>query len=386
MAKEDLEAAINELDRLTKMLRRLRVLGLSVNQQVLQSSSRRSTKTITFLQNVRNRAMLLYGAIASTWNRRCHDDHSARLNLDHRLSVFDSGMKGRLLRKQPPINFSVIFEASTGTEKPFHHTSIIEVLDHDVWDEDKAIKTKVPFQLPPNKTSLIDLDDICQAVSDVNTAHKVSKLYLLHDQRLQRQGETSTVMTATTKDQSYVSLADLIESSTTRLKLNERVLLAATVASSMMQLYSTPWLPDLRKEKFLFQSKPVVGQGYYIERPIVRCSFTNSASGNQVSSRKTLYELLDLGILIIELWRNQTIESFCTANSIQIQDTYESRQSVARRWLNEEEGEFVPLVFEAAVRCVECRFQCVRLDLNNEVVQNLLFEGVVKPLWENCHI
>ena len=246
--KEDLETAINELDSLTKRLRRVRVLSLSVNQQVLQSSSRRSTKTITFLQNVRNRAILLYGAIASKWNRQCHDDHSARLNLDHRLSAFDSGTKGKLLRNQRRINFNVIFEASTGTEKPFHHTSIIEVLDRDVWDKDNAIKTKVSFQLPPSKMLLTDLDDICQAVLDVNIAHKVSKLYLLHDQRLQCQEETSTLTTSTTRDQIYVSLADLIKSLTTRLNLNDRVLLAANIASSMMQLYSTPWLPDLRKE------------------------------------------------------------------------------------------------------------------------------------------
>lgn len=381
MGKEDLETAINELDRLTKRLTRVRVLAISVNQQVLQSSSRRSTKTIRFLQNVRNRAMSLYSAIASIWNRQCHDDHSARLTLDHRLSVFDLGMKGRLPGKQSAINFNVIFEASTGTGKPFYHTSIIEVLDGDIWDKDTAVKTNISFQLPSNKTSLTDLDDICQAVSDVKTAHKASKLYLIHDQRLQYPEKTSAVTTSITGNQGCISLADLIKSSTTRLKLNERVLLAATVASSMMQLYSTPWLPDLRKERLLFQSKPGAGQGFCIERPIVRCSFANSTSGSQVSSRKTL---LDLGILIIELWHNQTIESFCAANTIQLQDTYDSRQGAARRWLNEEEGEFVPLVFEAAVRCVECGFDCIKLDLNDEAIQKSLFEGVIKPLWENC--
>ena len=116
-----------------------------------------------------------------------------------------------------------------------------------------------------------------------------------------------------------------------------------------------------------------------LDNPFVTCSFTNTGMAKRKAGEA---ELLDLGILIIELWQNESIEEFAAQGNMELLETYDSRQSVARSWLRQMEDEMLPFVFGAARRCVECRFDALSVDWDDQKVNMSIFEGVIKPLWD----
>jgi hypothetical protein len=376
MAKDELENAIKGLDEITDILRQIRVLSFTINQQAAQAPSRRSTKTLKLFRKVRITAKALYFALCSAWGLQCNHSHEhlAGILLDDRM------------HNPRAVKFNVRFEASSNSGHSLHHDSVVEAIEGgDTGSTTIATpaKVKVSFSAPDPAPVLTDIGDICTAICDQQTPEKILKMYIPHQsQRLQYRDETPATSPATASANQLLSLKEVIMSNA-RISLNERVLIAATVASSVVQLYSTPWIPTLRKDMVLFPAAASSRSTIIPKQAFVRVPFSRSPVGNK-SSRKHLDELLDLGILIIELWRNRTLESYSAENEIPLDDTYDSRQRAARHWLNDEEGEFLPVVLDAATRCVECRFQCIRFNFDDESVQKLVLEDVVRPLWENC--
>ncbi|KAJ6168187.1 hypothetical protein N7497_001030 [Penicillium chrysogenum] len=68
--------------------------------------------------------------------------------------------------------------------------------------------------------------------------------------------------------------------------------------------------------------------------------------------------MFELGILLLELWHAQSIESFAADNGLNLASSSLSRPEVARKWIedSEDEGDMMPIYLDAATRCIECTF------------------------------
>lgn len=203
-----------------------------------------------------------------------------------------------------------------------------------------------------------------------------------------------------------VSLRDVLspKSNTQPLSYRDRLQLAVFVAYSVLQLYSTPWLPDLLTSKNVFF---LIGEGFmsYPDSEhafLIASGVPPPALGQQHIPKDTSLPvkirnptLFALGILLIEIICGQTIDAMrtpddsqgvfsinATANTDTDTNTLLSDYMVARRLLSQ--------VYEASSnygsavrRCINGDFPRQKLDLDDEDFRQEVYSGVVSLLEED---
>jgi hypothetical protein len=388
MHKDDLERSIKEIDEFSRLLERLREKSQQDHQIMVQSSSSRAKVVASMLRKVQVRASKLYRALAQSWTQSCQDPHGARLYLDYRIDTFEASKKLFAISKQKSIEFSVTLRGCTN---PSYHACVVEVFNLDDFESfDNVRKPAVSFKTTPDAvatTKRLDVDNMCHVLNQCMSKKQSLKLYLVENERLRYEHvspDTSDCRLSHVHGGKVVSLRDLLQDPTYRraLQLKPRVKLAAVMASSALQLHATPWCRSLRNESLLFMQD--LNGKIDLRNPFVACSFDDTYNLSSACSSQAESELLDLGILILELWHNETIDTFARDMGLILEDTFDSRQSVARKWIAETKDDLLTSVYDAAVRCINCRFDAVDIDLMDHKLNISIFDGVVRPLWENC--
>lgn len=403
---------------------------------MIQSSSTSSSSkgAVTMLRKVQIRALRLYRALAQSWTRWCgrgDAPHAARLCLDYRADRFDAASTRRkgLFPASSKVEFSVMLQScTTSAAGPSYQSCVVEALDLDDFEDEndnKDRKAKVSFRtstlndavatttttttptITTTTTQKVSVDNMCHILDQSLSTKQSLKLYLFSNERLYYEHvlspETPGLRFTTTHvyPEKMVSLQNLLQDPAYRrlLQLKPRVKLAAIMASSALQLHATPWCRSLlRNESLLFMKDDESGK-INLGHPFVACNFNNlnnslrpsvvvssSSSSSASSSLQAESELLDLGILILELWHHETMETFARASGLVLDETdvFHNRQRVARQWITETKDDLLTSIYDAAVRCINCRFDAVNLDLTNHKLNISIFESVIKPLWENC--
>ncbi|MAD85562.1 MAG: hypothetical protein CL912_21590 [Deltaproteobacteria bacterium] len=110
--------------------------------------------------------------------------------------------------------------------------------------------------------------------------------------------------------ETYITLSD-IKQDVCQLSTQKRIKLAAILASSLLQLQTTPWLVgSFEKENIFFYRR---GQEVCLDHPYVRHAFTPTSSCNTQSEPEirlaTRTSLDNLGILLLELCFGKPIET-----------------------------------------------------------------------------
>ena len=175
--------------------------------------------------------------------------------------------------------------------------------------------------------------------------------------------------------------------------LKQRMTLAFNVASSLVQLNLTPWLyaPLTSKSICFVQGKePTVETAttapLIIDTPkpfIVHSFSVGSAGFPSICSPKR--SLLELGIVLLELWYVKPIETYASEAGLKLSDSFGSRYDVAKGWL-ESDVDMLSFYLDLVTRCVECTFATSgpMPDWEDVVFRKSLCEYVMQPLWENC--
>jgi hypothetical protein len=389
MRRDDLEASIKEIDRLSRQLERLCEGSQQEHQIMMQSSSAKTRVAVSMLANVRIRALRLYRALAQSWTHSCRDPHGARLYLDYRADEHEASKKSFAPYK---IEFNVTLQTCTN---PSYHTCVVEALNIDDFEYcSNDSKSTVAFKITSDvvaTTKKLDVNNMCHVLNQSGSTKPSLRLYLVENERLCYEHASPGIADrrlSQVHDGKMVSLQHLLQDPTSRrlLQLKPRVKLAAMMASSALQLHATPWCRKLRNESLLFVQD--VSGKVDLGHPFVACNFDGNFDGNYnpsaASPSQAEPELLDLGILILELWHNETMETFARDWGVALDDTFDTRQRVARKWIAETKDDLLTSVYDAAVRCINCRFDTVNVDLTDPTLSMSIFDGVAKPLWENC--
>lgn len=175
--------------------------------------------------------------------------------------------------------------------------------------------------------------------------------------------------------------------------LLQRMNLSFSLASSLLQLYSTPWLSESWTKRticFWRPRPPPQANNVFLtfepERPFIVHRFPGASRAPPEYKVEARYQLLDLGIVLLEIRHKLSFESWASAHELTLDSSYGSRYDAASKWLRDSVGEVEPSYFDAAARCIECTFQTRAAipDWEDLDFRKSVCELVIKPLWSNC--
>lgn len=178
-----------------------------------------------------------------------------------------------------------------------------------------------------------------------------------------------------------------------RWTLIQRMNLSFNLASSLLQLYSTPWLTESwTKQNICFWRLPPSSQAddsllsFEPDCPFIVHRFSGVPAAGQPEKAEAKYQLLDLGIMLLEIRHQKSFESWAKAHGFALDGSYGTRYTAASRWLRDSSGEVEPSYFDAAARCIEFTFQTQSAIPTWEDLElrKSICELVIKPLWSNC--
>ena len=255
-------------------------------------------------------------------------------------------------------------------------------------------------------TSLSLIDCLCQAILDAQKEPKC--LGVLADTSRKRNISITTTTIAPTPPPKLVLLESLLQSKQPhisqrinfgKLSRRQRLEIAVTLASSVLQLHQSPWLSEIWSKKdikFFFQgldkdNQPLINHAY------VSRSFSPSASRStlQLSPNLRNNDILDsliinktlfaLGIVLVELCLNKPLEDLRTPQPnddiVTTGNLIDDYQTAVNK---------IDAVFEKAgtnygfvvQRCLRCQFelQDSKKQLDFDVFKRLVYEGVLAPL------
>lgn len=168
----------------------------------------------------------------------------------------------------------------------------------------------------------------------------------------------------------------------------DKLRVAVDLASSVLQLYNTPWLDEQWSDNDVyFIHRPGLSMAKVFEHPFVyrKLSSTgsNHASSTQGGACRVIrnQSLFTLGILLIELLYGKSIEDLQSPRDLECHGTPGVVWCTAVRLIEEEiEYEAGPRYLDAVRRCIRCDFDRKDSSLDSEEFQQAVFIRVVAPL------
>lgn len=164
-----------------------------------------------------------------------------------------------------------------------------------------------------------------------------------------------------------------------------RCTLALTLASSILQLYDTPWLPQSwgTKDIFILQGH----SGDLLPSAYVSLTFSPSAIQTAAKRRRCVKneQVFALGVALLELAHGSPLLSHITPDDLNDEGQQDSMTevSIATRLadhINKFESENYA---RAVLRCIRFNFDSFSFDFKDKEFREKFFEGVVVPLQEN---
>ncbi|KAJ5415227.1 hypothetical protein N7465_003922 [Penicillium sp. CMV-2018d] len=228
------------------------------------------------------------------------------------------------------------------------------------------------------------IQDLCLHMSkgiELQGLHLSKDGQLCYDQSPEHANRTKFGTTAST----IHSLDELLRpTSTIKLYLNSRIALSFKIASSILQLNDTKWYcrPITSDMIYLLcENSGIPGSDH---RPFISRKFTPSLEESCALSAKRA--MLELGIILLELWKNQTFTSYAT-ESQNPYHTFGARYDLARNWLDANMNEILPIYSDVVTRCIECTFVTSGADYkwSDTEFRKSVYDYVIKPLGKLVH-
>ncbi|KAJ9148962.1 hypothetical protein NKR23_g4735 [Pleurostoma richardsiae] len=408
----DLKSAVEELDATAAAVDRFTRVLLSNQQMAKDAPSRRAVRLAKALRTVRGFAANLYLALHNGWDG-CHIQHEADLFLEDRLSEAAAITERHRARKNAPaLLFHLVLTASICQGQWLSYQTAVRVYDGDdsgldhpgtpaVSRQDTA-STQVTL-VAPGTTAPTPLDvrlvsNICGALASAAGTKRGVSLVLTKNQHMGVTLTDETPLMPSGKQGKRLTLKEYLSlalRSRHNTPLKHRMMLALRLASNLLQLLQTSWLQaPWSKEAVYFLLQP--GKGAQnssplglvdLDQPFISLVFDDQKSVEQPRCQiQPRVALLELGILLLELWHQQPFEARFGQDSTA--DGYYQRLAMAIEWLDDT-SDPMPEQYDRAVSL------CVRGVIGGESHlaswEDIGFWGaicadVIEPLQKNCKL
>ena len=186
--------------------------------------------------------------------------------------------------------------------------------------------------------------------------------------------------------QNCISLENLLVQ--TKLRPFQSLYLAVKLASSLLQLHSTPWLlPNWDENSVYF---PLHRAETYEKQAFVVINFANLYGAPQYETQNNSLNpyLVALGIILLELSEGKSFAQWIRERkdiSIETNDI-QDKASVAWKWVKEDARlRYGGLIYRKVIeRCLECSFSSTQVlnlgSLDNAPFREAIYVDVVHPL------
>ena len=269
-------------------------------------------------------------------------------------------------------------------------------------------QSRIKFNLPdlPKSPNLLmtEVESLCLSLSQARQHSKILKVFLSQHGCLSSchlsvlSGRVAPSGSSTSE---MVSLEQvLLQTSSDRppgakWSLIQRMNLSFSLASSLLQFYSTPWLsePWTKRAIYFWRLTPSSQANdkaltFEPDRPFIVHNFFETPVARLPYKINAKHQLLNLGIILLEIGHERSFESWTSTHGYTLDRAYGSRYDAASEWLRYSQSELVPSYYDAAARCIECTFQTRPErpipDWEDSDFRKSICELVIKPLWSNC--
>lgn len=406
---------MNKLRQANSSLHRMTTQTISLES--LQASRKPDRQAIPKFSVINDHANGFYTALNSGWKCPCHARHSVSLRLEPRMEDVGSDEEddnGENTMRDP---FHVLFryghhhltsQRNSATMKPWSWEEAdvrITIVNQSSEATQscrnsgkgvrfaKQAKQAVQAALDPNP-NLQPIQDLCEAISTLQKPQRdVCFELLATEYAKQKYGlRIYPLKEPPINPEAWTvsSLASILQDS--KFTRHDRLRLAVTLASSVLQLHETPWLEENWGKNNIFFIKRSDTANY--DHPFVSPSFNQAsqpasdsmpASMARIIRNQTLYAL---GVSLIELWYSKPLQEL-----YQPEDgpraTGDPRVDLMTQWhtadrlVDELYNDAGAKYTDAVRRCIRCDFDRRASSLEDSAFQKAVYLGVVSQLKEN---
>ncbi|KAL3477339.1 hypothetical protein BJX99DRAFT_226403 [Aspergillus californicus] len=402
MKRDALDKQISDLENSTTALWRIRENMTALSLPVtLEPASRQLAAFASALNTVRNDANRLYSAILTAFPTHCHSRHEARLFLRSRCDIMD---RKKNSKQRTDMVFTVLLSPEMSTvSTPSYRTDIrVMRVGDTVREHSTTIRPQTTIVIrPPTPPTTPDppqtaMNDLCRSIQLARDGGVFLDLHLAKGACLtycnSKMTNSNTSVHLVESMDGFVSLKQLLEDkSSDSWTPIHRMVLSLVVASSLLQLVSTPWLRLPLKSSFVRFSKSTIKYRSLspstIPEPFVEERFASQTAHAQQCKDCTVREyMLELGILLLEIEYWKTLEDYKQDLSNSGQSPPDNRYILARSWLDSSMLHILPVHLESITRCIEFTFAFKEAtpSWDDVVLRKSITEYVLKPLQDNC--
>ncbi|KAF6234026.1 hypothetical protein HO173_007856 [Letharia columbiana] len=400
----DIKATIQEIDDGTAALDRFSRLILSNRQTIQSDSSRKAVKLAKAFRHIRTFASTLYLAITDGFREECHDSHETRLYLDDRVDIAADILRrvGKANSVTPLMIFDLVFTAGTCPKERVFYETVVQVFDEDDCDDnfnlsldnqtrrDSRPNTLVGLSFvsqrasSPSKPAIASVASICAAIKEAGGSQRRISFALVGNQPIGTISDNASLAHQLQEEPNdAISLKEILQAEGTPLPWKFRMLLALRLASSLLQLLQTCWLDRAwSKDVVFFLVRPGAQAEVFLNRPFVRCPFGGLRTASRSIEPKVA--LLELGILLLEIWHKTTLEArFGLENA---PTAYYDRMARGVEWLDDVDEPLPDLYDKAVAHCLrvnisgDTRF----LDWEDTKLWSVICGDIIVPLAKIC--
>jgi hypothetical protein len=374
------------------------------NRQTIQSDpSRKAAKLAKAFRHIQAFASNLYRAITDGFQEECHESHETRLYLEDRVDTAADILKriGKADSATPLLAFDLVFTAGTRPKEGIFYETVVQVFDEDECDDnfnlsvdnltqdsrtDKLVGLSFLPQrvLSPSKPAIASVASICAAIKEAGGfQHRIS-FALVGNRPIGTISDcASPAHQLQEESNNTISLKEILQAEGTPLPWKFRMLLALRLASSMLQLLQTRWLERTwSKDVVFFLVRPRAQAQVFLDRPFVRCKIGGMRAESLSIEPKVA--LLELGILLLEIWHKTTLEARFGLEKAPT--AYYDRMARAVEWLDDIDEPLLDLYDKAVAHCLrvnisgDTRF----LDWEDTKLWSVVCGDIIAPLAKIC--
>ncbi|KAF2016662.1 hypothetical protein BU24DRAFT_423039 [Aaosphaeria arxii CBS 175.79] len=414
--KSDYGDLMSRLKQSNTALHRMTTQTISL-EALQQSSKLHRAQAIPKFNVINDRAHGFYSALRSGWKCPCHANHSVSLRLETRMddvaSDDDSEDSDDESMRDP---FHVLFRyshlhaaspTSPGSPKPWTwEEADVRIVEKQSVPTPAAsgpgpkgvrfasqARNAVKAALDPN-SNMKPIQDLCAAICTLQQPQREVCLELLATE-IAKQKYGVHIYPEKDPPQNpeawtVKSLRHVLQDS--KFTRHDRLRLAVTLASSVLQLHETPWLDDNWSKDQIFFIKRSDKTIY--DHPFVSQHFNTTqqstptplpAALTRVIRNQTLFAL---GVSLIELWYGKHLSELHKLedgpkDTGDIMNDLMTNYATADRLVDELYSEAGGKYSDAVRRCIRCDFDHRAKSLEDATFQKAVYQGVVNQLKEN---
>jgi hypothetical protein len=362
---------VQELSQTTSSLNTLTRTVLKNRRNFQNDPSGKVARIAKAFRQVRSLAIDLQLALSGAWKLDCHRKHEAKLMLEDRVDAATDILEPNpKVAFTPRLSFKIILAAEVTQEQivwnetaiRVHYNTHLQNNSLPSRSKDKSIATQVFLQHKPVVTTV---NDICNIIETTKHDQNPIALVLTEDYQVGMVPAENNIWIVH-KQPSTASLGNLLLQSTKSprnvptIPLKLRMLTALALSSNLLQLSRThwlrvPWSKDV--VNFLIKHCGTTKNSPYhpveLYGPFISLTFdaTAPASAGLTTQIEPKKALLELGILLLEIWHETTLESRFGLNKAPIE--YYARLALAIEWRDDVNNEPLELYARAVSNCIQ---------------------------------